>query len=326
MPKVSVIVPVYNVEQYLAECLDSIISQTLQDIEIICIDDGSTDNSGKILDDYAVRDGRIRVIHQENCGVSKSRNKAIRSALGEFVMFVDSDDLLPDILILEKLYSKAKENNVLIAGGEFGQFLGNEEPRNYSARCHEDNGYLYVKEGITNYIDYQFDYGFHRFIYNTKFLLENNLEFPEQVYFEDPVFFTRAMYAAKKFYALKEFTYGYRLGHTKPSWNEQKHRDLLLGIETNLEFARQHKLSRLESLTLQRLNEYSPLILSKMTVKNFVKIFLLYRGNFNFYYFYCFKPIIEYIFSLKNEYPNGYKQKILKILGCKFKINNRGNS
>ena len=106
MPKVSVIVPVYNVEQYLAECLNSIISQTLQDIEIICVDDGSTDNSGKILDDYAVREGRIRVIHQENCGVSKSRNKAIRSALGEFVMFVDSDDLLPDILILEKYKKK----------------------------------------------------------------------------------------------------------------------------------------------------------------------------------------------------------------------------
>ena len=97
MPKVSVIIPVYNVEKYLAQCLDSVINQTLKDIEIICINDGSTDDSLKILQDYAKKDDRIKVINQDNMGVSVARNKGIKSAKGEFICFVDADDFLqPD--------------------------------------------------------------------------------------------------------------------------------------------------------------------------------------------------------------------------------------
>ena len=89
---ISIIVPVYNTAPYLPQCLDSLVNQTYRDIEIICVNDGSTDNSPDILKAYAERDSRILVIHQENLGLSGARNKGLESARGEWVMFVDSDD------------------------------------------------------------------------------------------------------------------------------------------------------------------------------------------------------------------------------------------
>ena len=91
---ISIIIPVYNVEQYLQECLDSILSQTYSDFEVILVDDGSPDNSGMICDEYARKNDRIRVIHQKNSGVSAARNKGLDNAKGEWVTFVDSDDWL----------------------------------------------------------------------------------------------------------------------------------------------------------------------------------------------------------------------------------------
>lgn len=114
MSKVSVIVPVYNVEKYLARCLDSLINQTLQDIEIICINDGATDSSADILSKYAENDERIKVITQSNAGLSNARNTGIDYATGEFISFVDSDDFV-EANFLEKLYNAAVETDSEIA-------------------------------------------------------------------------------------------------------------------------------------------------------------------------------------------------------------------
>lgn len=92
MELISIIVPVYNVEQYLPACLDSIVNQTYRNIEIILVDDGSTDNSGRICDEYAAKDSRIVVIHQKNAGVSSARNLGIENSNGKGVLFIDSDD------------------------------------------------------------------------------------------------------------------------------------------------------------------------------------------------------------------------------------------
>ena len=92
--KISIIIPVYNVEKYLHECLDSIINQTFTDIEIICVDDGSTDKSSEILEEYEQKDKRFTVISQPNKGVSAARNRGMQQAKGKYIMFVDSDDWL----------------------------------------------------------------------------------------------------------------------------------------------------------------------------------------------------------------------------------------
>ena len=91
-PKISVILPVYNVEKYLRKCLDSVINQTYKNLEIILVNDGSTDNSGKICEEYALNDKRIKVIHKENGGISSARNAAIDIAKGQYITFIDSDD------------------------------------------------------------------------------------------------------------------------------------------------------------------------------------------------------------------------------------------
>lgn len=100
-PLISVIIPVYNVEKYLRRCLDSVVAQTYRNLEIICVDDGSVDESGRICDQYAARDARIKVIHQENQGISAVRNRGLDAAEGEYIAFVDSDDY-----ILEDMYKK----------------------------------------------------------------------------------------------------------------------------------------------------------------------------------------------------------------------------
>lgn len=110
MPKVSVIVPVYNVENYIRKCLDSIISQTLKDIEIILVDDGSEDNSGKICDEYAEKDSRIIVIHQKNNGLSNARNTGLNIASGEYIGFVDSDDYIKSEMYSE-MYQTAEKTD-----------------------------------------------------------------------------------------------------------------------------------------------------------------------------------------------------------------------
>lgn len=109
-PKISIIVPVYNVEQYLKKCIDSILSQTFTNFELILVDDGSTDESGKICDYYARLDNRVKVIHKENGGLSSARNVGLEVAKGKYIGFVDSDDYISKFMF-QKLYESLVENN-----------------------------------------------------------------------------------------------------------------------------------------------------------------------------------------------------------------------
>lgn len=111
---ISVVIPVYNVEKYLPQCIESVMNQTYKKLEIILIDDGSPDNCGKICDDYAQKDKRIKIIHKENEGVSAARNNGIDIATGKYICFVDSDDYLVETYV-EKLYKAISENNADIA-------------------------------------------------------------------------------------------------------------------------------------------------------------------------------------------------------------------
>lgn len=110
-PQISVIVPVYKVEKYLHRCVDSILAQTFTDFELLLIDDGSPDNSGNICDDYAKKDTRVRVFHQENKGVARARNFGLENAIGEFVMFIDSDDEI-HVSAMDICYNTAIINDI----------------------------------------------------------------------------------------------------------------------------------------------------------------------------------------------------------------------
>lgn len=129
---ISVIIPVYNSERWLSRCLDSVISQTYKQLDILIIDDGSTDSSGNICDNYASKDSRIRVFHQTNQGVSASRQKGVDSAMGSYIIHVDSDDWI-DINMISQLYNKAKI-------GDYDMVICDyyEEQSGYTKYCNQD--------------------------------------------------------------------------------------------------------------------------------------------------------------------------------------------
>lgn len=250
--KVSVIVPVYNTREVLSECLDSILSQSLDDLEVIAVDDGSSDKSLDTLRLYEKRDSRVVVVARPNMGVFVARNRAMKMARGEFICFMDSDDFYPDSGVLELLYRKAKENGVLICGGSFSHYRNGEIKESFEGL---DEKYRFPEEGIVEYSEYQFDYGFHRFIYDRRFLLDNKISFPPYKRFQDPPFFVSAMIAAKRFYAVPDVVYRYRVGdhQAKPvSWTLEKLHDMLRGFIDNLTISRDARLADLHALTLQR--------------------------------------------------------------------------
>lgn len=246
-PLISVLIPVYNVEKYLEECLDSVVGQTLKDIEIVCIDDGSTDGSGRICDVYADKDPRIRVFHKENQGVGLTRNLAIDEAEGEYVCFLDPDDAYPDSHILEKLYKAASENDALIAGGSFSQ-LNESNGVLQTEFKYPFEGYTFKEEGFIDFDDYQFNYGFHRFLYHRKFLNKNGIRFPDYKRYQDPPFFLNAMLCAGKFYAIPDITYRLRIGHKDhvAMWKDKrKVNDAIRGIAEVLRISAENHLKGL---------------------------------------------------------------------------------
>ena len=120
---ISIIIPIYNSEEHLQLCLKSVISQSLKNIEIICIDDGSTDNSLKIIKEYKIKDNRIIIIHQTNQGSAVARNKGIAISKGKFIAFMDSDDCYPNNFTLELMFNNSIQNDVLICGGGIINFV-----------------------------------------------------------------------------------------------------------------------------------------------------------------------------------------------------------
>ena len=126
IPKISVLVPVYNTEKYIKKCIDSIKSQTITDWELILVDDGSTDDSGKICDEYAKQDEKITVYHKKNEGISATREFAVQHANGTYIQFVDSDDWI-DADMLERMYEAAQAKNLDIVGCNFIQEFGDYE-------------------------------------------------------------------------------------------------------------------------------------------------------------------------------------------------------
>ena len=143
-PKVSVVIPVCNVETYLRECLDSALAQTLRDIEIICVDDGSTDSSPAILDEYAAKDSRVKVIHKPNGGYGHTMNVGMDAATGEYFAILESDDIIKPNMY-EVLYGLAKANDVDVIKSDHEVFVGDENDRIFTYMSLTEKQHYYYR-------------------------------------------------------------------------------------------------------------------------------------------------------------------------------------
>lgn len=277
--KVSVIIPVYNCESYIEQCLESVIKQTLKEIEIICVDDGSSDNSLVILQEYAEQYDCIYVYSQQNSGAGTARNLGLRYAAGEYVAFLDADDFYLDSDALEKMYAICKQEDVSVCGS-FGRIL--EGNRYRTANFYDTKGLNVNKVHL--YTDFQMDCGYTTFLFARRIIEENKIRFPEYRRFQDPPFLIRAMYYGEKFAMADTQLYCYRAPNLINRMNQEKIIDLLKGLKDNLFFASEHNLDKLFTETLHRLEyDYLYLILHNMSkepsAKNNEIFFLLQSVN-----------------------------------------------
>ena len=210
-PLISVIIPIYNVEQYLSKCLDSVINQTYKNIEIICVNDGATDNSLKILEEYKSRDSRIKIINQENGGLATARNTGLKNASGEFIYFLDSDDWVCTELI-QTTYDAIQNSNADIAMFD-------------TYNVYDEKSYVpvnrvskFVKSHNTNVLNYKDDTNMRDLqctawskLYRKNYLIKNNLWFPYGVRFgEDVPFWFSLLYTNPKIVFIDKCLYFYR--------------------------------------------------------------------------------------------------------------------
>jgi glycosyltransferase involved in cell wall biosynthesis len=203
-PLISIVIPVYNVEKYLRECLDSVVNQTMREIQIICVNDGSTDSSPAILEEYAQKDGRIEVIHKENGGLSSARNAAYPYLKGEYSLFVDSDDWI-DLTLCEKVFRKTCETDAEIILFSYTSVGGGTKDYHcFTGINAEDKTHDEEKKTI---LGYPMAWGK---IWKTDFLLKNHLLWPDGLYFEDNLVHWQGVLLAKKISVLPEELYYYR--------------------------------------------------------------------------------------------------------------------
>lgn len=208
MVKVSVVVPVYNVEDYLEECLDSIVNQTLKDIEIICVNDGSTDNSLEILNQYAEKDDRFTVISQENAGHAVATNRGMELAKGEYLFLMDSDDFLK-LTAFEDTVKLADEKNVdFVLFQAINYYMDTEEYKeqeNYSMNRLAN----FVGDKVFNWKDvkkYIFNISVTPWskLYKRQFIEDCGAKFPEGLIFDDNVFFWDVLFNAERIVFLRK--------------------------------------------------------------------------------------------------------------------------
>ncbi|MDY4077588.1 MAG: glycosyltransferase family 2 protein [Clostridium sp.] len=287
---ISIVVPVYNVEKYLKKCIDSIINQTYKNLEIILVNDGSTDNSGKICDEYVLKDNRIKVIHKKNEGLSSARNLGIDISNGEYIIFVDSDDWIKKDMI-KKLYEIIQKDNSDISICNY--FLSyNEEDQIQKEKiefCQFNN-----IEALKKLYDENFN--IIMTISCCKLFKKNlfsDIKFPKGKIHEDEFTTYKLLYKSKKVSYTSEKMYYYR-----------QREDSI----THRKFDRQN-LDAVEAFE-ERISFF----------KNIVKNKFLYCKSVESLYFFCMKSYFLY------EKESNSDKKVLKFLRKKAKNILKGKS
>lgn len=239
MMKISVIVPVYNVEKYIDKCLNSLKNQTLKDIEFIIVNDGSTDNSQKIIDKYVKIDNRFKSIKQKNGGQGSARNIGIEIARGEYIAFVDSDDYISEKMF-EQMYLSAKTNNsdVVICG----DYCVNVNGKVLRKELLNLNGKVLNKNQM---VDVLFDkMAVWNKIYKKTFFNILNVKFREKKWYEDFDFSMKILLSTDKIYVLNECLYYYlqREGSTMNNNNIKKNLEIFEAFDEILSFMKKKSL------------------------------------------------------------------------------------
>ena len=236
MPKISVIVPIYNCEQYIRGCVDSILNQTFSDFELILVDDGSPDNCGEICEEYAKKDFRVKVIHQVNQGQSAARNNGVKEAQSEWLHFVDSDDLIhPEML--ETLYKMVIDNNVKIS--MCSAFEGEAMPDDFNKTHNIASELMEMNEENLLHLSKDLKYYYwilcgkliHKSIFQKYPLTEGRI-------YEDNAIVCKWLYEAKKVAIVPSPLYFYHVNTestTNKKFNE-KRLDILWSLEEQIAF------------------------------------------------------------------------------------------
>ena len=239
MVKLSVIIPVYNVEAYLCQCVESILNQEMEfAVEVILINDGSTDNSGAICDEYALSDPRVRTIHTKNEGLSAARNKGIFESTGEYIAFLDSDDYWLDGALCNFIAVQRETNADIIIGGaiRYRQSIGEycEYPNNITGGLQK----MTKTEVLTHLLERGQNFQWHvwKSFYRAEIIKENKAYFKEGFLFEDVEWTPQIFYFAKSFASFSEPFICYRVQRersitTDPSQRVKRLRDMLKATE-----------------------------------------------------------------------------------------------
>lgn len=199
MDKVTVIIPIYNVEKYLKEAVESVINQTYANVEIILVDDGATDNSGIMCDEFAKKDSRIKVIHKKNGGLSDARNAGLDIATGKYIMFLDSDDFL-ELDAVEKMYREIKEKD---ADYVIGNYINTDEDgQKWKNVIFDLEKYKPFRLSINDHMNSFFimNSSVCNKIFKKEFIDSLNLRFVVGLPAEDAIFTTYCFMKAKKVY------------------------------------------------------------------------------------------------------------------------------
>lgn len=242
-PKISVIIPAYNSEEYIVKCLDSLIKQTLKDIEIIVVNDGSTDNTYSIISTLANCDFRIKIINQENQKQGTARNRGIEISKGEYIAFVDSDDYVENDY-LEKLYDTAQKYDADIVTTNLLKHKKFYNKYNVFYKKFKEAVILKDRINICKDKSKNFFYVINK-LYKKSFIDENNFSFPENCYYEDVIFSMKTIYYSTKIVSCPNTIYHY-VEHKQSTVNskeniEKKTQDKLSARRELQEFAEEHK-------------------------------------------------------------------------------------
>ncbi len=224
----SIIIPIYNVEKYLRDCLDSVLGQTCPDWEAICVNDGSTDESNAILEEYLEKDSRFKVINQDNRGLSSARNTGMDNAEGNYILFLDSDDWLGKNALEVLAGNMGGEDLICFSGRRYFENDYSFHPADSLSKKQYASGMDYYNDNALQHRDFAFVCVVLR-AYRRQFLLENVLRFKEGIYHEDNLFTPLACFYARKVRMIDESLYNYRVRESSITTtdNPQRLKDLM---------------------------------------------------------------------------------------------------